>query len=43
MRLLKQTKEEKEQEAAARTGMPLECDAATVASTAIMQNMKSLI
>lgn len=40
MRLLKQTKEEKDQEAAAKSGMPVECDAATVASTAIMQNMK---
>lgn len=43
VRLLKQTKEEKEQEEKARAGQMVECDAATMASTAIMKNLNKVI
>lgn len=40
VRLLRQTKEEKQQEEAAKFGGVVECDAATAASTAIMERLK---
>lgn len=40
VRLLRQTKEEKQQEEAAKFGGEVECDAATAASTAIMERLK---
>jgi hypothetical protein len=40
VRLLRQTKEEKMQEEAAKAGGEVECDAATAASTAIMERLK---
>jgi hypothetical protein len=43
VRLLKQSKEEKEAELKQKQGQPLECDAATLASNEMMEKLKSIM